>query len=105
MRILTKDIPAQIGKFVLLEGWIHARRDHGKLIFIDLRDRWGVVQVVFSPDKKEVLEQANRLRSEWVVRIEGVVKERPKGMQNPALPTGTIEIGATKLEVLAEAKT
>lgn len=105
MRTLTKDAPSYIGKEVSLSGWVHARRDHGKLIFIDLRDRWGVVQVVFTPADKEVLAEANRLRSEWVVRIEGLVKERPKGMQNADIATGTIEIEAKGLEILSEAQT
>ena len=86
-------------------GWVHARRDHGKLIFIDLRDRWGLAQVVFTPADKDLLAQADRLRSEWVVKIEGVVKERPKGMENPELATGRIEIEAKKLDILAEAQT
>ncbi|MBI2640406.1 MAG: aspartate--tRNA ligase [Candidatus Sungbacteria bacterium] len=105
MRTLTKDAPNKIGEQITLMGWVHARRDHGKLIFIDLRDRWGIVQVVFNPKNKEVLLEASRLRPEWVVKIEGVVKERPEGMQNPELPTGKIEMEAMKLEILAEAKT
>ena len=86
-------------------GWVAVRRDHGKLIFIDLRDRWGMVQVVFNPKDAELLKQADRLRSEWVVRIEGLVKNRPKAMENLELPTGKIEVEANKLEILAEAKT
>lgn len=105
MRTLTKDTPQSVGKEVILKGWVGARRDHGKLIFIDLRDRWGTVQVVFTPEKKELLEQANRIRLEWVVEIVGMVKERPKGMQNPDIPTGAIEVEAAALTVLSEAKT
>ena len=86
-------------------GWVGGRRDHGKLIFIDLRDRWGIVQVVFNPKNKELLSLADKLRSEWVVKIEGIVKERPQGMQNSEIPTGSIEIEAVGLEILAEAKT
>lgn len=86
-------------------GWVDVRRDHGKLIFIDLRDRWGKVQVVFSPKGSELLKTADKLRSEWVVAIEGLVKERPKGMENPDLPMGSVEIEATGLEILSEAKT
>lgn len=86
-------------------GWVAARRDHGKLIFIDLRDRWGVVQIVFTPGNKEVLAEANALRSEWVIKLTGKVKERPRGMENPELSTGTIEIEATGIEVLNESNT
>ena len=105
MRTLTKDTINKIGETVILMGWVETRRDHGKLIFIDLRDRWGIVQVVFNPKNGELLKSADRLRPEWVVKIEGVVKERPKGMQNSEIPTGNVEIEAVGLEILAEAKT
>lgn len=105
MRTLTKDTVNKIGQEVILMGWVHNRRDHGKLIFIDLRDRWGIVQVVFSPKNEGILMEANKLRSEWVVKIEGLIKERPEGMQNSELPTGKIELQATNLEIFSEAKT
>lgn len=105
MRILTKDTPQHVGEMVTLNGWVHGRRDHGKLIFIDLRDRWGIVQVVFTPADKELLAIADRLRSEWVIQLEGLVKERPAGMQNAELLTGQIEIEAKGLEILSEAQT
>ena len=105
MRTLTKETPQHIGKNVVLMGWVHSRRDHGKLIFIDLRDRWGIVQVVFTPGNKELLVGADRLRSEWVIKLEGKVKERPKGMENLDMPTGGIEIEATELEIISEAQT
>src|SRR3989344_3674817 len=105
MRTLTKDTINKIGETVILMGWVGGRRDHGKLIFIDLRDRWGMVQIVLSPKNQELLKLADKLRSEWVVKIEGVVKERPEGMKNPELATGNIEDEATGLEILAEAKT
>jgi len=89
----------------MLYGWIASRRDHGSLIFIDLRDRWGSVQVVFTPADKELLAKSDRLRPEWVIQMEGVVKERPKGMQNPGIATGNIEIEAKRLGILSEAKT
>jgi len=103
MRTLTKDTANKVGEEVTLMGWVHNRRDHGKLIFIDLRDRWGIVQVVFNPKNQKLLEQANQLRSEWVVQISGLVKERPAGMQNPELPTGKIELEVTLLTVLSRA--
>src|SRR3989338_8871545 len=105
MRTLTNDTPKKIGESILLKGWVHARRDHGKLIFIEFRDRWGIVQVVFNPKNAKLLKEADRLRSEWVVAVEGVVKERPKGMENPELTTGSVEVEAQKLEVLGESKT
>jgi len=105
MRTLTKDTPQKIGDTIALMGWVAGRRDHGKLIFIDLRDRWGMVQVVFTPADKTLLAQADALRPEWVVKIEGLVKERPKGMENPELPTGHIEIEAKTLTILAASAT
>ncbi|QQG45303.1 MAG: aspartate--tRNA(Asn) ligase [Candidatus Sungiibacteriota bacterium] len=104
MRILSKDVPNRVGESITLMGWVHARRDHGKLIFIDLRDRWGIVQVVFSPDNKTILQEADKLRSEWVIQVEGVIQKRPAGMENPELPTGSIELHAEKLEVLSAAE-
>ncbi len=105
MRTLTKDLVGKIGESVTLMGWVAVRRDHGKLIFIDLRDRWGMVQIVFSPKNEALLKEADRLRPEWVIKIEGTIKERPKGMENPEMPAGTIEIEATGLEILSEAQT
>lgn len=105
MRTLTKDTTEKIGESITLMGWVDARRDHGKLIFIDLRDRWGKVQVVFAPKGGGHLEEAEKLRDEWVIKLTGLVKERPGGMQNPDLATGTIEIEATELEIITESKT
>lgn len=85
-------------------GWVHARRDHGKLIFIDLRDRWGMVQVVFGSADQDLLKRADELRSEWVIAVEGKINERPQGMQNTELPTGTVELHAEKLEILSTAE-
>src|SRR3989344_5927671 len=100
MRTLTKDTINKAGEEITLMGWVHSRRDHGKLIFIDLRDRWGIVQVVFNSKNQALFDEANRLRSEWVIELNGLIKERPKGMQNPELPTGSIEIEATGLKIL-----
>ncbi len=86
-------------------GWVHARRDMGKITFIDLRDRSGLLQVVFIPSNKELLEQARVLRPEFVVRLTGTVNERPEKLRNPKLVTGSIELLATSLEILNEAKT
>ncbi len=98
----TKDLA---GKTVDLYGWVANRRDHGKLVFVDLRDRTGIVQVVFGPHTPNSYELAQKLRNEWVVRIQGTVKERPEKMRNPELPTGSVEVEPVELEVLNEAST
>jgi len=105
MRILTKDITNNEGKEVKLAGWVGVRRDHGKIIFIDLRDRGGIAQVVFIPKDKALYEKADKLRPEWVVEVAGVVNRRPPKMENPNIETGKFEVLASKLEVLAEAQT
>ena len=98
-RTLITETSQKVGQEVVLKGWINTRRDHGKIIFIDLRDRSGLVQVVFIDS-----EEAKSLRPEWVVEIKGLVKERPEKMINPNLSTGKIEIEAKELTVLNEAK-
>jgi len=105
MRTLIKDIVDKKGKEVVLRGWVDTRRDHGKLIFIDLRDRTGICQVVFLPSNAEVYTKAKDLRGEWVIELKGKVNERPKGMINDKLITGTVEIEALDLEILNQAKT
>lgn len=94
--------PSHIGQRIVLKGWIHRRRDHGGLIFIDLRDREGLCQVVLNPEEmdKEKFDQAHRLRDEWVLAIEGVVRERPEGTVNPNLPTGEVEVASDRFEIL-----
>lgn len=104
-RTLVSETPGKVGEKILVKGWVDARRDHGKIIFIDLRDRTGLLQVVFTPADKETYEKATHLRDEWVVEIEGTVGERPKGMQNPELPTGVVELQAGKLHTYSEAET
>jgi aspartyl-tRNA synthetase len=94
-----------VGERVRLAGWVHRRRDHGGLIFIDLRDRWGITQVTFDPEREEVFAAAERLRPEWSVSVEGEVVRRPAGNENPDLPTGEIEVEATDLQVLNESET
>jgi aspartyl-tRNA synthetase len=89
-----------IGKKVVVCGWVHSRRDHGGVIFIDLRDREGVVQVVFSPEQKEIFAQAEKIRSEYVLAVSGLVRMRPEGTKNPNLPTGEIEIATESLEII-----
>jgi aspartyl-tRNA synthetase len=96
---------ALIGREVVVAGWVHRRRDHGGVIFIDLRDREGLVQVVFDPSDARTFTEAERLRSEYVLNVKGRVRERPEGTINPAMPTGEVEIVALELNVLNKAKT
>ncbi len=96
---------ADINKSVTLSGWVHRRRDHGGLIFIDLRDRFGLTQLVFRPSDPEMLNQANAMRAEWVITVAGKVIPRAEGMINPKIPTGEIEIEVEKLTILSKSKT
>ena len=99
-RTLIKDAPQNIGKEVKLNGWAHTIRAHGNIIFCDLRDKTGIVQVVFG---KEV--DAKKIRPEWVLEIIGTVNERPEGMQNEKIETGKIEIYAKELKILNQSET
>jgi len=89
-----------IGQDVTVTGWVHRRRDHGGVIFIDLRDREGVLQVVFDPDHPGMFAEAERLRSEYVLAVTGIVRERPEGTVNPNMATGQVELYAAKLVTL-----
>lgn len=100
--IETKDL---VGKEVNLAGWVNVRRDHGKLIFVDLRDRSGAVQMVFIPSNKELYDLATQLRPEWVISVRGKVKERPEKMINPEIETGKIEIEPLELEIFNKSET
>lgn len=94
------------GKTVTLCGWVHVRRDHGGLLFVDLRDRYGLTQVVFHPDSaKELFSSAESLRPEWVIQVEGTVTKRLKGTENKNMATGDIELNASQLTILSRAKT
>jgi len=90
---------------VELFGWVHRRRDHGGVIFIDLRDREGLVQVVYDPDLPEVFDSAEQVRSEYVLRVKGRVRHRPEGTTNPDMATGEVEVLGLELEVLNKADT
>ena len=96
-RTLNTETPSQIGQTVTLKGWINSRRDHGKIVFLDLRDRTGLVQIVATPELVE------GLRPEDVVYITGLVKSRPEKLINPKLSTGTVEIEAQKVELISKA--
>ncbi len=94
-----------IGQEVAVAGWVHRRRDHGGVIFVDLRDREGLLQVVFDPDRPEIFATAERVRGEYVLAVKGKVRPRPDGTVNTKLPSGEVEVLATELEVLNAAET
>ncbi len=96
---------AAIDSTVELSGWIHRRRDHGGVIFVDLRDHTGLIQVVFDPDRADIFRIAEQIRSEYVIHVKGQVRARPAGTENPDLTTGSIEVLGTELEVVNRAKT
>ena len=93
------------GKEVVLMGWAHRRRDHGGVIFVDLRDRSGLVQIVFNPEFPQPHQEAHRIRSEYVLAAKGKVNARPQGMENPELKTGGVEVIVNQVEILNESKT
>ena len=99
---VTEDL---VGESVTLCGWVHRRRDHGGVIFIDLRDRSGLVQVVYDPDTVDAFATAEQVRPEYVLRAVGRVRERPEGTVNPEMPTGAVEVLGKSLEVLNTART
>jgi len=102
-RTYIKDLHEHIGKEITLAGWVDVRRDHGKLIFIDLRDRTGIVQMVVLPNHKEAGGSAKELRSEWVIEVKGIVNKRPDKMINSEIPMGDVEIEVTGIEMLSRA--
>jgi len=87
-RIFIKETPAKIGKRVRLCGWVDTIRGHGKIIFIDLRDKSGIIQIVFSPGETGSFEKAKELRPEWVIAVEGAINTRPANMINNKIDTG-----------------
>jgi aspartyl-tRNA synthetase len=94
-----------IGQDVTVAGWVHRRRDHGGVIFVDLRDREGLLQVVFDPDSPEMFAEAERIRGEYVLQVKGLVRERPEGTVNPNMRTGKIELLCRELTTLNDAQT
>ena len=104
-RILNTETPDYLGKVVTVSGWVQTIRSHGKIIFIDLRDKSGILQVVFTPQNENIYKLGQELRPEWVVLIDGEVRERPKNMMNPKIETGKIELYPTEIKILSKAKT
>ena len=94
---------SEIGEIARVSGWVHRVRDHGGVLFIDLRDHYGITQVVADPDSA-AFAIAEQVRSEWVIRVDGKVRQRPEGTLNPELPTGEIELFASEIEILSPAK-
>jgi nondiscriminating aspartyl-tRNA synthetase len=101
-RTLIIDTPQLVGQKVRLSGWVNVRRDHGKLIFIDLRDRTGIIQMVVIPDKTEAYQEAKNIRNEFVINVEGLVKERPGSQAKEDSPTGKVEIEVDELKIMSE---
>jgi len=105
MRILASNTNQKIGQQVMLQGWINRRRDHGKIMFLDLRDRSGVIQLVVALDSGNPEDSRNRqIRPEDVVEVIGLVKQRPEAMINPKIPTGAVEVEVKSLTILSQAK-
>ncbi|MEK7658303.1 MAG: aspartate--tRNA ligase [Patescibacteria group bacterium] len=104
-RFLVNETSKHIGEKVRVAGWVNTRRAHGKILFIDLRDKSGVLQIVFLPSNKEVYELAEQLRPEWVIEIVGQIVKRPENMVNPKIETGQVELSAESLKVLSKAET
>lgn len=99
-RTLVRDLAANVGATLTVSGWVHARRDHGGLIFIDLRDHTDIIQLVVQPEKAEAFTLAEQVRDEFVISVTGFVKERDESLKNPNIPTGGIELVADELRVL-----
>ena len=104
-RILTREAIKYIKKSVKVCGWVNSIRSHGKIIFVDLRDRSGILQLVFTPENKEIYEKCQKLRPEWVIEVEGTIKKRPSGMINPKIETGKVELYPINVEIFSQAKT
>lgn len=100
MRILSNDASSKVGEKIIVKGWVNSRRDHGGLIFIDLRDHTGIVQLVLSPDDADAFKLAESLRDEFVISATGAVCERGEGLANPNIASGNVEIKVESLEIL-----
>ena len=104
-RTQIKETKNCVNQKVKVCGWVQTVRSHGKILFVDLRDRSGILQVVFTPKDEKLYELSQKLRPEWVILVEGEIQKRPAGMINPKIETGSIELQSEKLEVYSEAKT
>ena len=105
-RILNIETTKYLGKNIKVSGWVNTVRSHGKILFVDLRDRTGLLQIIFEPNQfPQLYELAKSLRPEWVISVEGTIQKRPAGMANPKIETGNIEMMAKKLEIFSQSKT
>ena len=104
-RVLITEAAKQVDQKVMVAGWVNVRRAHGKILFIDLRDKSGVMQCVFVPSHKEAYDGAAEVRSEWVVELTGQIVARPEKMVNAEIETGKVELLVEGLKVLSKAAT
>src|SRR3989338_4004404 len=104
-RFLISQTSKHIGEKVKVAGWVNVRRAHGKILFIDLRDKSGVLQCVFVPSSAEAYNAAQEIRTEWVVELVGQIVKRPEKMINPDIASGTVELSVEELKVLSKAQT
>ena len=105
MRKLATELENFLGQTVMVEGWVNSRRDHGGLIFIDLRDHTGIIQLVVTPETKDSFQLAESVRDEFVLRATGTMRERAPELINPNIPTGKIELVVDNLELLNKSAT
>ncbi|MDP6190322.1 MAG: amino acid--tRNA ligase-related protein, partial [Gammaproteobacteria bacterium] len=101
----ASDISTDGSQQITLSGWVHRRRDHGGVIFLDLRDREGIVQVVFDPDREQSFALADACRNEFVIQVSGIVRARPAGTENADMPTGEVEVLGQELVILNKSET
>jgi len=104
-RIWNIETIKYLGKEARVAGWVQTKRTHGKLLFLDLRDRSGILQIVFSEKNKKPYEVAKKIKPEWVIEVTGTIQKRPKGMENPKINTGKVELVPKEVKVYSEAKT
>ncbi|MCH8741702.1 aspartate--tRNA ligase [Patescibacteria group bacterium] len=104
-RILNIETVKYSGKEIEVAGWVNSIRSHGNILFVDLRDRSGLLQIIFTPKEESLYKLAQKLRPEWVIRVKGKIGRRPSGMVNPKVATGGIELQSTDLEIFSQAKT
>ncbi|NCB03545.1 MAG: aspartate--tRNA ligase, partial [Spirochaetia bacterium] len=105
MRTLVLDVATKIGEEVTLKGWVNSRRDHGGLVFIDIRDHTGIAQLVFHPDHQATFDLAGKLRDEFVISATGKVAERDESLKNPKLASGAVEVIVETLVILNKSET
>lgn len=104
-RFMIADTAKHVGEKVKVSGWVNVRRAHGKILFIDLRDKSGIIQLVFVPSNKEAYERAEKLRPEWVIEVKGQIVKRPENMFNDKIATGQVEMAVEELNILSESET